>query len=154
MAGQGSVYGSFEFAPKSFTRGEDIGRGQIGLPNINPPLFLEIRLIKSHTHTGVDSLQLQSEATPEMVKGYKTREREERGVAAWSGAAATNGSVVLTFATAFLEAPSVFVTPADGNANIIVGINTPTATAVTIYWRDESAATHTDLNLQYLIKGR
>lgn len=153
MAG-GDVYGSFEFAPKPYTRGGDIGRGAVGLPNIAPPLFLEIRLIKIHSHTGIDSAQLSAEATPEMVRGFKPSEREERGSAAWSGGAASSGSVTLTYGTPFREAPSVFImVRGEANANIQVVTGTPSATAVTFYWKDDTGATHTAVSFEYLIKG-
>lgn len=148
------VYGNFEFAQKAYTRGSDVGKGAIGLPNLDPPLFLEFKLVKLHTHSGVDSQPLKASATPEMVRGFKTYERTERGVAQWTGGSSSSGSVVLTFGTAFQEAPSVFVTPADGNSDIIVGVSTPSITAVTIYWRDEAGGGHTALNLQYIIIGR
>jgi len=151
---QGEVYGAFEFSPKGYTRGSDVGKGQIGLPHLTPAFFLELKLVKIHTHTGVDSQKLRAEATPEMVRGYKISEREERGVATWSGASAANGSVVLTFGTAFQEAPSVLVTAADASGNIVVGIGSKSATGVTIYWKDHTAANHTTLDLEYLIKGR
>lgn len=150
----GNVYGNFEFAPKGFTRGEDVGRGQIGIPHIDPPLFLELHLIKTHSHSGVDSQRLEADATPEAVKGYKTSEREERVIASWAGSAATNGSVVLTFASPFLEAPNVFVTPESGNGNVAVGIAAPTTTGVTIYWKDVLGGTYTAMNLHVLVKGR
>lgn len=148
------VYGNFEFAQKAYTRGSDIGKGQIAIGHLNPAFFLETRLIKLHTHSGVDSLPLGAEATPEMVKGYNPREREERGIATWTGGSSTSGSLVLTYVTPFQEAPTVIVTAADGNANIIVGIGSVTATSVTIYWRDETAAGHTSLSIHYLVKGR
>lgn len=150
----GTVYGSFEFAPKGFTRGEDLGKGQIGIPHIDPPLFLELNLIKTHSHTGVDSQRLEVEATPKVVKGYKTNEREERVVAVWTGSASANGSVVLTYATPFLEAPNVFVTPESSNGNVAVGISAPSTTSVTIYWKDVLGGTYTTMNLHILVKGR
>lgn len=149
------VYGAFEFSQKGYTRGSDIGRGQIGLPHVNPPLFLEIRLIKTHTHSGVDSLSLKSEATPEMIRGFKTRERVERGIATWTGGAASSGSIDLTFGAAFQEAPTVLVTVSGVvNADIQVTISDPTATGVTIYWKDDTASTHTEVDIQYFIVGR
>ena len=148
------IYGSFEFAQKGYTRGEDVGKGQIGIPHIDPPLFLELNLIKSHSHTGVDSQNLRAVATPEMVKGYKTVEREERVIGVWTGSAATNGSIVLTYAIPFLEAPSVFVTPESSNGNVAVGISAPSTTGVTIYWKDVLGGTYTTMNLHILVKGR
>lgn len=149
----GSVYGSFEFSQKGFTRGSDVGKGEIGLPHLDPPLFLEMRLVKTHTHTGVDSQQLDSEATPKMIRGYKTREREERGIATWTGAAAASGSIVLTYGTTFLEVPTVIVTCAEGTANIQVSVGSVTAVSCIIYWKNDTAQNHTSVAVGYLIKG-
>lgn len=149
------IYGAYAFAPKSYVREQDIGKGAVGIGNINPPLFLEIRLIKSHTHTGVDSLKLTAEATPFMVRGFTISEREERGKATWTGGAAASGSVVLTYGTPFLsDEVSVFVTASDGNANIVVGVGSVTKTGMTIYWRDIDATTHTSMIIYYIVKGR
>ena len=150
----GNVYGNFEFAPKGFTRGEDVGKGQIGIPHIDPPLFLELHLIKTHSHSGVDSIRLAAIATPEMVKGYKISEREERVIAVWTGSASANGSVVLTYATPFLEAPNVFVIAESSNGNVVCGIAAPSTTGVTIYWKDVLGGTYTTMNLHVLVKGR
>lgn len=147
------VYGSFEFAQKSYTRGSDIGKGTVGVPNINAPFFLELKTIKTHTHGGVDSQKLQASATPQMVKGYRTNEREERGTATWTGVAAASGSIVLTYGTAFLAAPNVFVTGADGDIDLQFSVGSITSTGCTIYWKDDTAANHTEVNIQYLIKG-
>lgn len=153
MAG-GEVYGSFEFSQKGYTRGTDIGRGQIGLPHVNPPLFLEMRLIKTHLHTGVDSQLLPAEATPYMVRGHRTKEREEKGTATWTGSAATSGSVALTYGTAFLETPEVHATQYDGNPDITLAISARSTTGCTITWKDLIGNTHTEVNIGYLIKGR
>lgn len=150
----GEIYGSFEFAQKSYTRGSDIGKSQIGLPHLNPPLFLELKLIKSHTHTGVDSVKLKSAATPEMIRGFKTEEREERGIATWTGGAAASGSVVLTFGTAFLEAPTVIAISGEGDADLQVAVGSITASQCTLFWKDDTAATWTSVRIQYLIKGK
>lgn len=150
----GAVYGSFEFAQKSYTRGSDIGKSEIGLPHLNPPLFLELRLVKSHTHTGVDSQKLRAAATPEMIKGFKADEREERGIATWTGAAAASGSVVLTFGTPFLEVPTVMAISGEGDADLQVAVGSITTTGCTLYWKDDTAATWTSVAIQYLIKGR
>lgn len=147
-------YLSRETTPKALTGGNDIGKGEVGISHFNAPLFLELQFIKLHNHSGVDSVQLRASATPEMVKGYRPSEREEHGVAAWSGAAATNGSVVLTFGAAFTEAPEVFAIAQDGNASIVVGTGVPTTTGVTIYWRDWTGTNHTTMNLAWVAKGR
>lgn len=147
-------YLSRELQPKALTSENDVGKGEISLKHLRADLFLELNFIKLHNHTGIDSRQLTATATPEMVKAYRPNEREEHGVAAWSGAAASNGSVILTFAVSFSEIPDVFVTAQDGNANIIVGTNTPTVSGVTIYWKDHTGATHTNMNLAWLAKAR
>ncbi len=140
--------------PKGLTQGQDIFRGSVGLEHLTPQLFLELQLIKIHTHKGSDSRQLDADATPEMVRGYRPKEREEHGVAQWSGGSSSSGAVVLTFGTPFSEPPEVFVTAQDGSANIIVGTNVPTTTGVTIYWKDDTAAGHTAMNLAWLAKAR
>lgn len=151
----GEVYGNFEFAPKPYTRGGDVGRGAIGIPNIDPPFFLELRLIKSHTHTGVDSIILTAEATPQMVRGFKTREREERGIVTWTGSSSSAGSLTLTFGTAFLEAPTaLFQVYGQTNADIQCVIEVVSATAVTIRWKDDTGGGHTSIQFMYLIKGK
>lgn len=147
------VYGSFEFAPKPFTRGSDVGRGQLGLPLLDAPLFLEVRNIKIHSHTGVDSQILRSEATPEMIKGFKYRERTERGVVTWTGSANT-GSLNLTFDKQFQEPPTVMIIPTgENNALLCVSVGTPTISGVTIYWTDIDAATRTSIDFSYIIIG-
>ena len=147
-------YLTFETLPKSVTRKSDIGSGQIGLSHFDPALFLELQQVKLHTHGGADSRTLTPSATPQMVRAYRPTEREEHGTATWTGAASTSGSIILTFGTAFKEAPSVFVTSQDGSADIGVGTNTPTATGVTLYWRDLDANTLTSIGLCWLAKGR
>lgn len=147
-------YLTFETLPKSVTRKSDIGSGQIGLSHFDPALFLELQQVKLHTHGGADSRQLSPSATPQMVRAYRPTEREEHGTATWTGTASTSGSIILTFGTAFKEAPSVFVTSQDANADILVGTGVPTATGVTLYWRNADAATHTSLAICWLAKGR
>lgn len=153
MAG-GDTYGTFEFAQKGLIRGADVGKGQVSLPHIAPSLFLEIKSIKTHTHTGVDSQKLRAEATPEMVRGYRTNERIEVGTVTWTGVASASGSIALTYGTAFLEAPVVMLNCSQNDINIQVGTNTPTTTTVTLLWKDDTAATHTTVAIQYLIIGR
>lgn len=147
-------YGSFEFAPKSFTRGQDIGRGQISVGNVDPSFFLELSLIKRHTHTGVDSLKLTAEAVPQNIRGFQTNERIERGVAAWTGGASDDGSLSVTFGVPFVTAPTILLTPADGSADYSVAVGSVTVTGCVFYWKDNTAATHTAVNINYLIIGR
>lgn len=147
-------YLSQNLQPKSLTTAGDLGTGQVETRHVSPPLFLELQLIKLHTHEGTDSAQLGAGATPEMVRGFSPREREEHGVAPWAGGASATGSIALTFATPFLVAPQVYITAQDASGNIITGTSVPTTTGVTIYWRDATGATHTTMNLAWLAKGR
>lgn len=89
-----------------------------------------------------------------MVRGYRPSEREERGTATWTGAAAASGSVALTFGTAFLEAPTVFLTGSDGDIDLQFTVGSITTSGCTLYWKDDTAANHTEVNIQYLVKGR
>lgn len=150
----GEVYGAFEFAQKGYTRGSDIGKGQISISHINPPLFLQIQLVKLHTHGGVDSQKLTASATPEVIKGFKNEERIERGMATWTGGASASGSIALTFGVPFSEAPTVIAIPATNDVNVQVAINTPSATGVTILWKDDTVTGHTSVPISYLIIGR
>lgn len=147
-------YLSQNLQPKALTSSPDIGRGQVETQHVSAPLFLELQLIKLHTHQGTDSAQLQAEATPEMVRGFTPREREEHGAVSWAGGASATGSIALTFASPFLIAPQVWITSQDSSGNIITGTSVPTTTGVTIYWRDATGATHTTMNLAWLAKGR
>ena len=147
-------YLQFKTTPKGVTEGADIGSGQIELRHVHPAFFLEMQLIKLHTHEGSDSRKLDAEATPYVIRGFQANERIERGTVTWSGTASAAGSVALTFGTVFNSAPTVFVTVADGSSNFSVGIGTPTTTGVTIYWEDLTAATHTSLAIEWIVIGR
>lgn len=147
------TYLEFQTKPKALTGKDDIGQGQMQLKHLSPPLFLELQFIKLHTHKGVDSRKLEAEATPEVVKAFRPSEREEHGTATWTGSA-SSGSIVLTFGTAFTEVPDVFVTPQDGDVNIQAVTNTPTASGVTIYWKNDTGGTETSVTIAWLAKGR
>jgi len=147
-------YLKFKVTPKAVTEGGDIGSGEIQLKHVHPAFFLELQLIKLHTHEGSDSRTLDPEATPGMVRGFQTKERVEHGVATWTGSASATGSINLTFGTVFTEAPEVFVTIQSGNADYSVGTGTPTTTGANIYWEDMTAATHTSLNIGWIALGR
>lgn len=147
-------YLQFDVLPKAVSRQEDLGPGQVILRHLAPALFLELQQIKLHLHTGSDSRQLPPDATPDMVRGYRPKEREEHGAATWSGAASASGSVTIAFGTQFAEVPEVFAIAQEGTANIVLGTNTPTASQVTIYWKDTTAATHTSLVIAWLAKAR
>jgi len=148
------MYLQFKTTPKAVTEGGDVGSGQIELRHVNPAFFLELQLIKLHTHEGSDSRKLDAEATPAMIRGFQIGERVEHGTATWAGSASAAGSIALTFGTVFNVAPTVFVTVQSGNSNYTVGINTPTTTGVTIYWEDLTATTHTSLNIGWIAIGR
>jgi len=147
-------YLQFKTTPKAVTEGGDIGSGQVELRHVHPAFFLEMQLIKLHTHEGSDSRKLDAEATPYVIRGFQANERIERGVATWTGSASASGSIVLTFGTVFNSAPQVFVTIQSGNSNYTIGINTPTTSQVTIYWEDLTANTHTSLNVGWIAIGR
>lgn len=51
-------YSTFKEAPKTVIRSEDIGSGQIELRHLAPSLFVEMRQVALHTHTGVRSRQV------------------------------------------------------------------------------------------------
>ena len=147
-------YLQFKTTPKAVTEGSDIGSGQVELRHVHPAFFLEMQLIKLHTHEGSDSRKLDAEATPYVVRGFGANERVEHGTATWTGGASAAGSVALSFGTVFTSAPTVFVTVVDGSSNFSIGIATPTTSGVTIYWEDLTAATHTTLNIQWIAIGR
>lgn len=147
------MYLQFKTTPKAVTEGGDIGSGQIELRHVHPAFFLEMQLIKLHTHEGADSRKLDPEATPYMVRGFYASERVEHGTATWTGEAAAAGSVALTFGTVFTVAPTVFAVIQSGNSNYSIGIGTPTTTGVTIYWEDLTAATHTSLVIGWIAIG-
>ncbi len=141
--------------PKGLTTGPDIARGAVGLPNIDPPLFLQLQLVKLHTHQGSDSRSLGAGATPEMVKGYRPKEREEHATSTWTGGAAASGSIELTFGTPFQEVPDVLaMVSGQSGANLQVTCSTPTKTGVILYWKDDTASTHTSVPITWLAKGR
>lgn len=141
--------------PKALTSESDIAKGQVGLQHVNPSLFLQLQLVKLHTHAGSDSRTLSSEATPEMVRGYTPREREEHGTATWSGTAASSGSISLTFGTAFQEVPTIIATISGvANANKQVTVDTPTTTGCTLYWKDDGGNLATSVPINWLAKGR
>jgi hypothetical protein len=147
----GEIYNSFDNKP--LTKEGDIGKGQISIPHVAPPFFLEMQLIKLHNHEGANSVQLKSKATPEVIKGYRPSQREEHGTATWTGGAASSGSVVITFGTAFASAPTVLTIPADGDVNIQTAVGSITATGFTLYWKDDTGATHTSETLNWLALG-
>lgn len=149
------VYLDNNLKPKALTQGSDISKAAVSLEHIGPALFLQLQLVKLHTHQGSDSRTLDSSASPEMVKGYRPLEREEHGVATWTGGAAASGSIALTFGTAFKEAPSVIVSVSGvANANKQTTTGASATTGVTIYWKDDTGATATSVPITWIAKGR
>ncbi|MBI5357212.1 hypothetical protein HZB78_06410 [Candidatus Collierbacteria bacterium] len=51
-------YSTFKEASKTLIKSEDIGSGQIELSHLSPSLFVELRQVALHTHTGVRSRQV------------------------------------------------------------------------------------------------
>lgn len=148
-------YLSANLLPKALTQKGDIDKGQVALEHIDPALFLQLQLVKLHTHQGSDSRRLDSDATPEMVRAYRPKEREEHGVATWTGGASASGSVALTFGTAFSEVPDVFaIVSGQSDANKQVTTSTPTVTGVTLYWKNDTGVTSTSVPITWLAKGR
>lgn len=145
---------TFSFGGKAPVKGDDIGGGQIELRHLSPSLFLELQLIKLHSHSGVDSIPLTFRATPDMVKGYQSGEREERGTATWTGGASASGSVIITFGNVFSSVPTCLATPSGGDADIQCAVGTIDETTVTIFWKDDTGATHTSVPFDWLAKGR
>jgi len=148
------TYLQFKTTPKAVTEGTDIGSGQVELRHVHPAFFLEMQLIKLHTHEGSDSRKLDAEATPHVIRGFTVNERVEYGTATWTGSASAAGSIELTFGTAFNSAPTVFVTIQSGNSNYTIGVGTPTVTGVMIYWEDITTDTHTSLDIGWIAIGR
>lgn len=145
---------TFSFGGKAPVKGDDIGSGQIELRHLSPSLFLELQLIKLHSHSGVDSIPLSFDATPDMVKGYQSGEREERGTATWTGGASASGSVIVTFGNTFSSVPTCIATPSGGDVDIQCVVGSVSTSGVTIYWKDDTGGTHTSIPLDWLAKGR
>lgn len=51
-------YATFKEAPKTLIKLEDIGSGQIELNHLSPALFVELRQVALHTHTGTRSRRI------------------------------------------------------------------------------------------------
>jgi hypothetical protein len=52
-------YASFKESPKSVTKSEDIGPGQIELRHLSPSLYSELRNVNTHNHSGVKSQKIE-----------------------------------------------------------------------------------------------
>ena len=53
------TYASFKSSPKSLTTSGQIGSGQIDLSHLSPELFLEVRSIRLHNHSGTKSRKIK-----------------------------------------------------------------------------------------------
>jgi len=54
-------YATFSGSPKSVTKAEDIGNGQIELRHLAPSLFAEIQKVGLHNHSGVGSRKIKQQ---------------------------------------------------------------------------------------------
>lgn len=107
-----------------------------------------------HNHEGSISRLLKASATPEVLRAYQVNERVEHYEVTWTGSAAGNGSVALTFGTAFGSAPTVVVVPTGrSSADVKVTTGTVSATGVTLYWKLDSG-TVTELKMHVMVMGR
>lgn len=51
-------YSEFKSSSKEKTTSDTIGKGQIQLQHLSPELFLEMRLIRQHNHSGAKSRKI------------------------------------------------------------------------------------------------
>jgi hypothetical protein len=51
-------YKKFAFSPKAMTEGGNIGYGEVDFSHLSPPLFMAIRNIELHSHSGVGSRRI------------------------------------------------------------------------------------------------
>lgn len=92
-----------DFNSKPLTDGASIAKGSVSLEHLDAALFEAVQQIKLHKHTGIDSQQLDTIATPNVLKALGPQNREEHGLASGSGN--------ITFGTPFISAPFVLVSP-------------------------------------------
>lgn len=52
-------YSTFSTSPKSLTKNEDVGPGQIALKHLDPALFAEIQRVGLHNHSGTGSRRVK-----------------------------------------------------------------------------------------------
>lgn len=69
-----------------------------------------------------------------------TTVRMQVGSVLWTGGFAASGNIAVTFPVAFSNTPIVLAICTGADSRINVGIGTPTASGVTIYWEDVTAA--------------
>ena len=97
-----------DFASVPLTGADSIEQGAVGLKHLDAPLFQAIQQIKLHTHSGIDSLQLQPYAVPYNLKALGPNMREEHGLAGGAG--------TVVFNLPFQSAPTVIVGPVSSTA--------------------------------------
>jgi len=69
------------------------------------------------------------------------------GMIQWTGAAAANGSKVITFPRAFNKVPLVFIQATD--ANVTTALFDPDVSVPTFSWADQAGTTRTDLEFYW-----
>jgi hypothetical protein len=52
-------YQTFSTKPKSLTKAEDVGPGQIGLSHLDPALFAQMQRVGLHNHSGTGSRRVK-----------------------------------------------------------------------------------------------
>ena len=117
-----------DFASVPLTGADSIEQGSVGLKHLDAPLFQAIQQIKLHTHSGIDSLQLQPNAVPYNLKALGPNMREEHGLA--------NSSGTITFSLPFQNAPFVLIAPTSSTMPYVSGVTTTgfTLNAAGAYW--------------------
>ena len=117
-----------DFASVPLTGADSIEQGAVGLKHLDAPLFQAIQQIKLHTHSGIDSLQLQPYATPYVLKSLGPQQREEHGLA--------NGAGSVSFTLPFQSAPFVLIAPISSTMPYITNVTTTgfTINAAGCYW--------------------
>ena len=91
-------YATFANSPKTLTKSEDIGSGQIELRHLAPSLFAEIQRIGLHNHSGTGSRKIQQD----VIEGSYGKD----GFLIWSDDATKRFRITITNAGA-LEATEV-----------------------------------------------
>lgn len=79
--------------------------------------------------------------------------RMQAGAIQWTGSAAANGNITVTFPTAFSYAPLILVSIASGTASQVAGVGVVTPSNVNLYWRDHTGGTPTAVSINWLAIG-
>jgi len=81
------------------------------------------------------------------------RQKMQCGVVRWTGGASSNGNVTVTFPQPYDIADSIVVVSHLGNFNVNLVTNSPNTTQFTIYWEDRDGATHTQVDIAWIVMG-